>query len=74
MAVEPQGCTPVPYRPRRPSTTVLYQVVQAHFETYLALCSEGNWDNDTVPGLCRAGIPTLPRMRHPRPRLCPSAV
>jgi hypothetical protein len=49
MAVEPaQGCTPALYRPRDPANTVLYRVVQAHFETYLSLSSEG-WDDNPVP-------------------------
>jgi hypothetical protein len=50
MAVEPpQGCIPAPYRRRRPDKTVLYRVVQAHFETYLCRCGEGNWDGSAVP-------------------------
>ncbi len=50
MAVEPpQGCIPVPNRQRRPAKTVLYRVVQEHFETYLSLCGEGNWDGSAVP-------------------------
>jgi DNA-directed RNA polymerase subunit RPC12/RpoP len=50
MAIEPpQGCIPAPYRRRRPDKTVLYGVVQAHFETYLCRCGEGNWDGSAVP-------------------------
>ncbi len=43
-----QGCPPALYRPRDPAKTVLYRVVQAHFETYLSLSSEG-WDDNPVP-------------------------
>ena len=50
MAVEPpQGCIPTPYRRRTPDNTVLYRVVQEHFETYRCRCGEGNWDGSAVP-------------------------
>ena len=50
MAVEPpRGCIQAPYRRRRPDKTVLYRVVQAHFETYLCRCGEDNWDGSAVP-------------------------
>ncbi len=50
MAVEPpQGCGPAPYRSRHPATTIFYRMVQDHFETYLALCREGDWNGDWVP-------------------------
>ncbi len=49
MAVKPaQGCTTSVYRPRDPAETILYRVVQGHFETYLSLSSEG-WDDNPVP-------------------------
>jgi hypothetical protein len=51
MAVErPQGGALAPYRPRDPAKTVLYRVVQTHFETYLSLCAEGDWEAGAVPG------------------------
>jgi Transposase zinc-binding domain len=40
MAVQPQGYTPAPYRPRRPADTPLYRAVQNHLETFLALCRD----------------------------------
>jgi hypothetical protein len=49
MAVESQGCGPAPYRRRHPETTALYQVVQQHLETYLALAGEDDWDGQRVP-------------------------
>jgi hypothetical protein len=49
MAVESQGCGPAPYRRRRPETTALYQVVQQHLETYLALAGEHDWNAQRVP-------------------------
>jgi len=49
MAVVPaQGCTPAIYRPKDPANTLLYRVVQEHFETYLSLSTEG-WDDNPVP-------------------------
>jgi hypothetical protein len=49
MAVKPtQGYTLSVYRPRDPAKTVLYRVVQEHFETYLSLSNEG-WDDNPVP-------------------------
>ena len=41
MAFASQGCGPAPYCRRHPEQTVLYQVVQQHLETYLALAGEG---------------------------------
>jgi hypothetical protein len=50
MAVEtPQGCIPAPYCRRRPDKTLLYGVVQAHFETYLCQRNEDTWDGSAVP-------------------------
>jgi hypothetical protein len=49
MADESQGCGPAPYRRRHPETTALYQVVQQHLETYLALAGEEDWDGQPVP-------------------------
>ena len=37
------------YRRRRPERTPLYQSVQGHLETYLALAREGCTDGDGVP-------------------------
>jgi hypothetical protein len=49
MAVAPQGCRSVPYSRRHPEQTALYQVVQQHLETYLALAGEDDWDGQRVP-------------------------
>jgi DNA-directed RNA polymerase subunit RPC12/RpoP len=38
------------YRPRRPQRTVLYSVVQHHFETWLALQREDDPWQERVPG------------------------
>jgi hypothetical protein len=48
MAVESSRCPAVAYRCRRPEQTVLYQVVQQHLETYLALAAD-EWDGPGVP-------------------------
>lgn len=50
MASRNQECPPRPYRPRKPADTVLYRVVQANFETFLALCRENVWEYDPMPG------------------------
>ena len=49
MAVASQRCGPAPYCRRHPEQTVLYQVVQQHMETYLALAGEDDWDGQRVP-------------------------
>jgi hypothetical protein len=49
MAVESQGCPAAPYRRRHPEHTTLYQVIQQHLETYLALAGEDDWDGQRVP-------------------------
>jgi hypothetical protein len=50
-AVErPRGGALAPYRPRDPAKTVLYRVVQGHFETYVALCAEGDGADGALPG------------------------
>ena len=49
MAVASQGCRPVPYGRRRPEQTALYQIVQQHLETYLALAREDDWNVQRVP-------------------------
>ena len=49
MAVASQGCGPAPYCRRHPEQTVLYQVVQQHLETYLALAGEDDWEGQRVP-------------------------
>jgi hypothetical protein len=49
MAVASQGCGPCPYRRRHPEQTALYQVVQQHLETYLAIAAEDDWDAQRVP-------------------------
>ena len=46
-AVQPLGCVPAPYRPRRPADTPLYRAVQNHLETFLALCGE-DWEEERV--------------------------
>ena len=49
MAVKStRGCSLSVYRPRDPAKRVLYRLIQAHFETYLSLSSEG-WDDNPVP-------------------------
>ena len=42
------GCAVGPYRRRRPAETVLYQLVQEHLETFLALSDEGTGEG--LPG------------------------
>jgi hypothetical protein len=37
------------YRSRRPEKTVVYQVVQGHFETWLARVREADPDGDPIP-------------------------
>jgi hypothetical protein len=49
MAVASQGCRPVPYGRRRPEQTALYEIVQQHLETYLALAREDDWNVQRVP-------------------------
>ena len=50
MAVAARGACPIPYcRRRHPEQTALYQVVQQHLETYLALAGEDDWDGKRVP-------------------------
>ena len=49
MAVTAQGWRPRPYSRRRPESTTLYQVVQHHLETELALAREGDGDGQRVP-------------------------
>ena len=49
MAAESQGCRTLVYRRRRPEQTALYQVVQQHLETYLALAGQDDGDGQRVP-------------------------
>ena len=49
MAAESQGCRTLVYRRRHPEQTALYQVVQQHLETYLALAEGDDWDGQRVP-------------------------
>jgi hypothetical protein len=49
MAAASPGCRPVRYYRRHPSQCVLYQVVQQHLETYLALAGKDDWDGQRVP-------------------------
>jgi len=49
MAVASQGCRSVPYCRRRPEQTALYQDVQQHLETYLAIAGEDDWNAQRVP-------------------------
>jgi hypothetical protein len=54
MAAASQGCGPAPYGRRQSEQTALYQVVQQHLETYLALAGEDDWDGQQrVPALGR---------------------
>jgi hypothetical protein len=48
MDVQPQGCVPAPYRPRRPADTPLYRVVQNHLETFIVL-SHSDWEEERLP-------------------------
>jgi hypothetical protein len=48
MVVQPQECTPAPYRRRRPADTPLYRAVQNHLETFLALCHD-DWEDERIP-------------------------
>jgi hypothetical protein len=41
--------TPVRYRPRNPSQSVLYRCVQQHLESWLAQCRDGHHDDGPVP-------------------------
>jgi hypothetical protein len=47
MAVQPQGCTPAPYRRRSPADSPFYRVVQNHLETFLALC-RNDWEDERI--------------------------
>ncbi|MGB5733307.1 MAG: hypothetical protein WBM40_02540 [Thiohalocapsa sp.] len=49
MAAESHGCRTLVYRRRRPEQTALYQVVQQHLDTYLALAGEDDWAAQRVP-------------------------
>ena len=49
MPVQPQGCRPTPYRPRRPADTPRYRVVQNHLETFLALCHDDGEEERVTP-------------------------
>jgi hypothetical protein len=49
MAVESPGCRTAAYRRRRPEQTALYQVIQQHLKTWLALAREDDWDGRRVP-------------------------
>ncbi len=49
MAVASQGLRSVPYCRRHPEQTALYQIVQQHLETYLALAGEDDWNVQRVP-------------------------
>ena len=49
MAVQPPGCHPAPYRPRRPADTPLYRTVQNHLETFLALCRDDGEEQSVSP-------------------------
>jgi hypothetical protein len=60
MAAVSQGCRAVAYR--RPEQTTLYQVVQQHLETYLALAGEDDWDGQRVFSIaCRNPSAMAPR-------------
>jgi len=65
MAVQPPGCPPVAYQPRRPADTPLYRAVQNRLETFLALCHD-DWEAARVTPSRRAGATALPGVRHPR--------
>jgi hypothetical protein len=49
MAVESQGSRPVPYGRRHPEQITLYQVVQQHWEIFLALVGGDGSDKKGVP-------------------------
>jgi hypothetical protein len=49
MTVASKGCGPAPYCRRHPEQTALYQVVQQHLQTYLALAGEDDWDGQRMP-------------------------
>lgn len=44
-----KSCVITPYRRRHPEQSLLYHVVQEHFETYLALARQDDWDGTAVP-------------------------
>jgi small-conductance mechanosensitive channel len=48
MAVESQGCQAAPHCRRHPEETALYQLVQRHLETYLALAREDDGEGSRV--------------------------
>ncbi len=47
-APQSDACTPIPYTPRRPAETPLYQIVQAHLETFLAQAQDESGES-TIP-------------------------
>jgi hypothetical protein len=49
MPVASQECRLASYSHRRPESTTLYQVVQEHLGTYVALAPEGDWAGQRVP-------------------------
>jgi len=60
MAAASPGCRPVRYCRRHPSQCVLYQVVQQHLETYLALAGKDDWAGQRVPAYVERAILTQP--------------
>ena len=44
-----KGCDIAPYRRRHPEQSPPHHVVQTHFETYLALARQDDWDGTAVP-------------------------
>jgi hypothetical protein len=45
-----QGDATAPYRSRDPAKSVLYRVVQSHFEADVGLCTEGDGEVGALPG------------------------
>ena len=58
------------YRRREPERTLLHATVRAHLKTFLAEM-EQRGDGVGLPGFVISEFRTVPRLRHPRPRLCP---
>ena len=62
------------YRPRRPTTTPLYPVVQHHLETFLTQATQadptGYGVASWVEKICETTLRAVPpEVRHPRPRV-----
>ncbi len=51
---QPDTCTPIPYSPRRPAETPLYQIVQAHLETFLGSALDESGESTALPHVEKA--------------------